>query len=474
MIPLPRKIRGSSEKRHYLGYDSKDERIVKMLSVLKLPKGDTLIKKGTVKEGYRLVFSDCVYLCAADEASLFYGLITLKQLLNKPFYMDEIYDKPSFEHRGFMLDVARHFFDVKTIKDILDMCAELKLNVFHLHLTDDQGWRVESRKYPRLHEIGSYRNRTKRRFHIENEPVTGYYTQKDIQDIVSYAKDRFIEVVPEIDVPGHFSAAIGAYPHLSCVDGDKKVRDEFGIFEDIFCVGKKGNLAMIFNLLDEVIDLFQCKRLHIGCDEVPLIHWKNCPDCNQYMKTNNVSNERQLLIAFIHQMKDHCMNRGVQLIVWNDPLRHDHLSSDIQVQHWMNRKVTEKMGQNNQVIVSDYFHHYLDYPHYMTPLDKTMTKHVLDHKDIIGYEGCLWTEHVNEVDKLYEMTLPRLLGISELAWYGEKGHDFYNRLDCFLKETEHSFTEKYNEKGFIAKIKTFVYMLKMISYHDIKNIIRMR
>lgn len=473
MIPLPKEMKTNQIEKKYKGYYSLDETVKRMLSVLNVPKGDTLVEVSSCSKGYKILFEETIRIDASDDESLFYGLVTLNQLIDKPIYLSQIYDEPMYKHRGFMLDVARHFFDVSTIKSIIDLCAYLKMNVLHLHLTDDQGWRLESRRFPNLHELGSRRNRTKRRFDVDQTVVEGYYTHEDIRDIVAYAKKRYIEIIPEIDIPGHLSAAIYAYPQLSCIDDVKSIREEFGIFEDILCVGKKGNVQMVLDIIDEVIDLFNCQRLHIGCDEVPLVHWKKCSHCLSYMKKHGLEDEKEMFMYLINHIKNHCHKHHVDVVIWNDPLKHG-VVDGVQIQHWMNKKITETNGVNNEIILSDYFHHYFDYPHYMTPLDKTMKEEVLDHKHIIGYEACLWTEHVTNTDKLYEMILPRLLGVAEMAWSGRRGDSFYERVDAFLEDIQLPYTKSYNEIGLMAKVKTGLYMLKMISYHDIKNIFRMR
>lgn len=474
MIPKPLEIIKSESKKYYLGFYSLDDQVTKHLMSLKMRKGKTQIETQTCEKGYIINLDETISIAYENDEHLFYALVTLKSLVDKEIQMAQIIDCPNLHHRGLMLDVARHFYSKDVIFSLLDLCAELKLNVFHLHLTDDQGWRLESKIYPKLHEVGSIRKQTKRRFRVKNQSVEGYYTADDIKEIVQYAKERFIEVVPEIDLPGHFSAAIASYPNLSCRKEKKEVVCDFGIFEDILCVGVEENRQFIFDILDEVIDLFQCKRIHLGCDEVPLSHWKNCESCQTYMKSMGCLNEKTLFLYQIQTWVEFCKRKGTKVVIWNDPLKFGSIPN-VQIQHWMHRKVTQTYGIDNEVINSDYFHTYFDYPHYMTPLDKTLKADVLNHSMVIGYEGCLWTEHVDSVEKLFEMIMPRLLAISEISWTKTVDScDFNERVEEFLSRYHGYYTMRYNEKGIFSVLKTLIYMIKMVSYHDIKNIFRMR
>src|SRR5690606_38977410 len=250
-----------------------------------------------------------------------------------------------YEYRGLHLDVARHYFDLDFIKKYIDLLAYHKFSKFHWHLTDDQGWRIEIKKYPRLTDTGAYRNGTIiGRYPGSGNTNTrygGYYTQEQVKEVIAYAESRYIEVIPEIELPGHASAAIAAYPELSCfpdsatviqknksqlsidqqASGRKKlVQETWGVFDDVFCAGKESTFEFLENVLIEVADLFPSKYLHIGGDECPKEHWKNCPNCQKRIKENGLKDEHELQSYFVTRMEKFLNNRGKTIIGWDEIL----------------------------------------------------------------------------------------------------------------------------------------------------------
>lgn len=465
MIPYPKKITYGDVKRKYDGFYSNDQMVKEILELLSLPVGNTIItyEKKSMK-GYAIAFDRHIHIQSNDRNMLLYALVSLKFYLDRLTQVKTIVDEPLYEHRGLMLDVARHFFPVSVIEEILDMMVHLKMNVFHFHLTDDQGWRIPISKYPRLTSVGSFRNQTCVKGRINHQVVKGFYTHDEIKHLVAYGKLRGIKIIPEIDVPGHFIAAISSYPAFSCEKKAIEVATEFGIFDSILCVGSVDNRQMIKEILDEVMCLFETDVIHIGCDEVPKNKWLNCETCQKYMKTKGLKDVHELMTDFIEDLYRYMQSKHQQIIIWNDPLKTCDLPSDIVVQHWMNKKITKAgVKKGHGVIVSDFFHHYFDYPHYMTPLKATYQRDFFENT--VGIEGCLWTEHVSNEDKLYEMMLPRLYALAEVAW------SFSLDYPRFLSALEKMYPLKtcHDKKNMI---KSMMYMLSTVSYHDVVNIIR--
>ena len=260
-------------------------------------------------EGYRLdVSNQGIAVRAESAAGLFYGVQTLLQLLPPSIFSAEptqeqklevpgvtVEDHPRFGWRGTMLDVCRHFFDKEFVKRYIDLLALHKLNTFHLHLTDDQGWRIEIKKFPKLTEIGAWRNETMG----DGTPHGGFFSQDEIREIVHYAADRYITVVPEIEMPGHAMAALAAYPDLSCTGGPFKVWTQWGIAEDVFCAGKESTFQFLEGVLDEVLELFPSEFIHVGGDECPKVRWQSCPKCQARIHAESLHDEHELQSYFI-------------------------------------------------------------------------------------------------------------------------------------------------------------------------------
>ncbi|MFN8407635.1 MAG: beta-N-acetylhexosaminidase, partial [Sphingobacteriaceae bacterium] len=290
------------------------------------------------EEGYRLSIRwEGVRLEAKTERGLFYGLQTLLQLCpQKQGYSEaislplvEIEDYPRYAYRGMHLDVGRHFFPVSFIKQYIDLLAQYKLNTFHWHLTEDQGWRIEIKKYPKLTQIGSYRNQTLiGNYHdrfpqwFDNMRYGGFYTQEEVKEVVAYANSKFVTVIPEIEMPGHSVAALAAYPELACGDnpGPFKVAEGWGVFVDVYCAGKENTFTFLEDVLSEVMDLFPSQYIHIGGDECPKVKWKGCAYCQKRIRDKKLRNEHELQSYFIQRIEKFVNSKGRKIIGWDEIL----------------------------------------------------------------------------------------------------------------------------------------------------------
>ena len=259
----------------------------------------------------------------SDEQGKFYAEKTIEQIKNSGIKIPDcvIKDKPQFSHRGFMLDPCRHFFTVEEVKKIIDAAAFLKMNVFHFHLSDDQGFRIESKKFPLLNEIGSKRKNSLFGRTNERKPHCGFFTHDEIREIVSYCEERYIDVIPEIDLPGHTMAIIASYPELSCKKEKIDVCMKNGIFPEILCAGNEKVYDFIFGLLDEIIPFFPSEYFHVGGDEVPKKNWKNCEDCKKKLSEENLLNFNELQGYFMNRIADFLLSRNKKPIMWNDTLK---------------------------------------------------------------------------------------------------------------------------------------------------------
>ena len=270
-------------------------------------------------EGYQLeVSQEKIEILGRTPQGVFYGIQTLRQLLpveiessskiNREWSVQcvSIEDYPRFSWRGFMLDESRHFFGKETVRKMLDLMASLKFNIFHWHLTDDQGWRIEIKKYPRLIEVGSKRKGTNiNRKILDGIPVAGYYTQDEIKEIIEYASERFITIIPEIDVPGHVTSVLASYPELSCIDGPFEVSTHFGIHKEILCAGKEKTFEFIQDVLKEVMELFPSNIIHTGGDEVPKRRWIRCADCQARINKEGLKSEEELQVYFTNRVANY-------------------------------------------------------------------------------------------------------------------------------------------------------------------------
>ena len=422
-------------------------------------------------EGYTIQITPTTVKIVGSEIGLFYALQSMMQLMPEKSKDQitlpavEITDYPRFKYRGMHLDVARHFFPVSFVKKYIDLMAQYKLNNFHWHLTDDQGWRIEIKKYPKLASIAASRNGTI----VGNYPGTGgntnevykgYYTQEEVKQVVAYAAARYINVVPEIEMPGHASAAIAAYPELSCFpDRDtfinqktpwsgerkgKQVQQTWGVFDDVF-VPTENTFQFLQNVLDEVIALFPSKYIHIGGDECPKEYWKQSPFCQQFIKDNNLKDEHGLQSYFIQRMEKYVNSKGRKIIGWDEILEGG-LAPNATVMSWRGEQGgIDAAKQSHDVIMTPgsaglYFDQkqstspdepltigglstYTKVYNY-DPVPKELTAD--QQKYIIGVQANIWTEYIESPAKVEFMILPRLFSLSEIAWSQVSRKDIKN------------------------------------------------
>lgn len=390
----------------------------------------------------------------------------------------EIFDHARFDYRGMHLDVGRHLFPLSFIKRYIDYLAYHKLNTFHWHLTEDQGWRIEIKKYPKLTTVGGWRNGTI----IGRYPGSGndglryggFYTQEEIREVVKYAQERFIEVIPEIEMPGHSSAAIAAYPDLSCFpqepttqyfpkncvwQGDrngKQVQQTWGVFDDVFCAGKESTFSFLENVIDEVLALFPSKYVHVGGDECPKENWKRCPQCQQRIKDLKLKDEHELQSYFIQRMEKYLNKKGRTLIGWDEILEGG-LAPNAVVMSWRGETGgIEAARQKHKVIMTPgnpvYFDHSqsanedsvtiggynpIEKVYAWDPIPAELSEE--EGKYILGAQANVWTEYMDNTRKVEYMIFPRMAALSEVLWSTKENrdwNDFEKRLLTQLKRYE--------------------------------------
>jgi hexosaminidase len=402
-----------------------------------------------------------IKISAEDPVGIFYGIQTLRQLL--PVELESktkignidwklpclrIKDFPRFSWRGYMLDEARHFHGKDIVKKLLDLMALLKLNIFHWHLSDDQGWRIEIKKYPKLIEIGSKREETQvggfSNRKTDGIPHSGHYTQDDIKEIIEYAKDRFITIIPEIDLPGHTRAILASYPNLSCREYTFRVSPHWGIHKDVLCVGKEEVFEFVQNILAEISELFPSNLIHIGGDEVPKNRWKECGHCQSRIKNEGLKNEEDLQVYFTNRITAFLHAKGNHVMGWNEILD-EKLTEDVICQYWIRRKqkVIEHIQKGGYTVMSNYKFAYLDQSYSFIPLKSAYdfepipkNLHNQYHKQVLGLEALMWGEFIPNIKRLEWQTFPRLIAFSEVGWTQKDKRDFISfqkRLDVLLK-----------------------------------------
>lgn len=402
-------------------------------------------------EGYRMVAENrAIIINAQNNIGAFYALQTLRQMfphssedskLILPFQFSgiTITDEPHFSHRGLMLDCSRHFMSKEFILKYLDLLAFYKMNVFHWHLTDDQGWRIESEKYPKLHKIGAYRKEK------DGSMSGGYYTKQEIRDIVKYAADRHITVIPEIEMPGHAVAAIAAYPELSCTGQQIEVENDWGVFKDVFCIGKDETFEFIESILAEVCELFPGPYIHIGGDEVPTVRWDECPVCSAKKKELNFTDNHEFQEYFTQRVARFLETKNKKIIGWDEILT-ENLPGNAVIQSWRGIEGGQQAAQKGfGAIMSPTSHCYFDYNlnstdtrevFYFDPIPPGLSKD--EEKRILGSECNMWTEHAPQ-ELVDSKVFPRILAMSEVLWtYSatREYNDFWKRMIRHLERLD--------------------------------------
>lgn len=420
-------------------------------------------------EAYKLIVNDKrVCISGASEAGVFYGIQTLRKSLpvaqdiNVNLSAVEIYDKPRFAYRGAMLDVARHFYTVDEVKTFIDMLALHNINRFHWHLTDDQGWRIEIKKYPKLMSVASERKETVvGRWYsgiYDGKPYGGYYTQDELRDVIDYAAKRHITIIPEVDLPGHMQAALTAYPELGCTGGPYEVRTIWGVSQDVLCVGNDFTLQFVKDVLSEVADIFPSEYIHIGGDECPKVRWEKCPKCQERIKSLGLKSdakhtkEQRLQSYMIQEAAKYLKEKGKRIIGWTEILEGG-LVPDATLMSWIGESGgIEAAHQHHDVIMTPNTYLYFDY--YQSkkvedeplaiggylPIEKTynyepMPKELTEEEQqyIKGVQANLWTEYIPIFSQVQYMVLPRLGAAAEVQWTDPSKKDYKD----FLRRVPH-------------------------------------
>ena len=424
------------------------------------------------RESYRIdITARSARITAADFHGVLYAIQTIGQMLPVEYYGDTavrdalwklpcltIEDAPRYHYRGMHLDVARHFFSADEVKRYLDLMAMHKMNTFHWHLTDDQGWRVEIRKYPRLTEYGSIRKQTIVGHHndpmhkvngniYDNTPYGGYYTQDEIRDVVAYADSLGITIIPEIDMPGHMVAALAAYPEMGCTGGPYEVRCTWAIADEALCPGKEVTFTFIEDVLTEIMELFPSEIIHIGGDECRKQFWENCPDCQRLIRKlglrsdSRFTKEQYLQCYVTDRVQKFLADHGRTLMGWDEIIEGD-ISKDAVVMYWRpgRSRMPANDGFRTVMVPAPYF--YFDY--YQSehtdleplsiggfiPIEKTYSYEPEEEVDpehidrILGVQANLWTEFISDRVNLYYNLLPRMDALSEIQWCGKGKRDF--------------------------------------------------
>ncbi len=432
-------------------------------------KGILLTVDSTLgKEEYTLdVTSKGISIKGGTPQGVFYGLQSLRQLLSAGTTVKNgielqavsIKDKPLLGYRGAMFDCCRHFFTVKEVKRFIDMVAMHKMNIMHWHLTEDQGWRIEIKKYPNLIKKGSVRKETiigrNNSTSYDGMPYGGYYTQDEIRDIVKYAAERYIEIIPEIDMPGHMVAALASYNYLGCRDEKFEVRTKWGISKDVLCVGKESTFEFIEGVLEEVFELFPSKYIHLGGDEAPRDRWKECPHCQKRIKEEGLKDENELQSYFTHRVEAFLAKHGRKIIGWDEVIKGG-VNKSVTIMLWQNKNRLQATTLGNEVILTPKAHCYMDYyqtrrpdsnkegPMFATRIATLRDAYNLNpyenlspeqYKNIKGVQCNLWTEFIKTFERVQHKMLPRMAGIAEAGWsQGEKNFDDFSRRVEYLRQ----------------------------------------
>ena len=426
------------------------------------------------KEAYKINISTKKITITGSEEGLFYAVQSLLQMLpNKPSTKEiklpcvSIEDAPRYAYRGLHLDVCRHFFTIDVIKNFIAQMSSYKLNNFHWHLTDDQGWRIEIKKYPKLTEVGSKRAQTlvgnkfeRSPYFLDGNPYGGFYTQEEIKEVVKFAEEHYVNIIPEIEMPGHATAAVTAYPNLSCFpDRPYKVVEYWGVFEDIFCAGKEETFTFLEDVLTEVIALFPSEYIHIGGDECPKTRWKVCPNCQKRIKDLGLKDEHELQGYLTKRIEKFLNANGRQILGWDEMLEGG-LAPNAAVMSWRGESGgINAAKQKHLVIMNPEQYLYLDYNQGYSPQEPLTVGRLVtvekiynynptpvdsltveEQKYIWGVQSNLWSEYLTSPAKLNYQLYPRMFALAEIAWTEPQNKNYnsfvLNRMPHHIEKLE--------------------------------------
>lgn len=422
IIPAVRSYKEFGGKRRY------DEKEIKYVT-----------NESFLDETYLIeIDKDNFTVTAKTERGFFNAKKTLEFITDSDGYVPyvRVYDFPRFSYRAFMIDSCRHMQSMDELKAFIEAASKLKYNYFHWHLSDDQGYRIESEVFPLLNKVGSWR-KCEGFAKTGTEPYGGFYTKEQIAEIVEFCRQRYIEVIPEIDLPGHTTSILASYPELSCTGKDIEVKTVHGIFKDILCAGNEDVYDFCFKLIDEVSQLFPCRYFHIGGDEAPKARWEKCEKCQAAIKRENLQNEEQLQGYFTKRICSYLKSKGKIPMCWNESLNSGLIEKDVIINDWMDFKHKSEDFANGggKIIIEDFFSFYLDYPYGKTPLKKTYCFNPVlkrlnsaGRDNILGVEAPIWTEFADTFERLCYLSFPRLAAIAETGWTGEENRSYKSFL----------------------------------------------
>lgn len=435
------------------------------------------------KEGYKIDIQEdniCIYY--RDLYGKHYAKVTYESLLKEGYLpCGTIEDYPNFHYRGVHLDVARHFLNVEEVKAFISLISKLKFNILHLHLTDEQGWRMEVNKYPLLTKLGSKRAYSNFGRTYDNNSHEGYYTKAQLIDIVKYAKERCVDILPEFDIPGHCSSILVGYPQLSCTNEKVSVKTRGGVFDEILCAGNDDVYQFVYDVIDTICEIFPYDFIHIGADEAKKEHWRNCPKCQAKMKQEGIASVAQLQDYFVHKVSEYIREKGKKAIIFSDGLRPNNQCEMVDVQYWVGDKEETKkmMKKGSDVIVSQHGKYYFDLCYGQTSL-----KSVYDYdpcsafapyeNKVKGVEGMLWSEFMKDYSSRIYKGFPRLLALSETAWNHNHKEDYENfkeRCRIFIDENKlKTVPEKMWDMSKIKRIKDMIHFYhSTMTKQDVKQ-----
>ena len=388
-------------------------------------------------EGYRLeAGKEGIILTAGSDQGLIWAEHTLSQLRRQfpegiPCLTIE--DAPEYPWRAFHIDSARHMRTIDELKRIVDMAAYFKLNTLHWHISDDQGWRIECKAFPKLHELGAYRSGDHFGTYRSDEKEGGYYTREEVKDFVAYCGKKGIQVVPEIDLPGHVSAILHAYPHLSCREEPVEVVTKAAITTELLCAGREEVYTFLETLLGELLELFPAPWFHIGGDEAPKTRWAECPRCQAKMKELGLTSHRQLQGYFSSRIVEFLRKHGRRAIMWNDGAYGGGIDPSVVLQVWYPDRdgaLDAHIAQGGQVYLSPVVPCYCDYPYGEHPVQAVyqldLKPDYVNRDTVLGGECLTWSEFIRSPERLQELAFPRFTALAEALWSGENRSDYGN------------------------------------------------